>query len=334
MTIRGERTHGEDLAAVGSAKEPADRRRTLRAVSQLGLPLVVLAMCIYFTVRQPLFATPSNGLNVARQFSFLAVFAFAQSFPILVGGFDISIGSQVGLSSVVMALVTQKAGLPAGLAAGIATAGIVGAINGFTIARFVVSPFVVTLGMLSAALGLALFLTNGRPVYGFNDTFTVIATGYIGPVSVPLLIAACVFVVSWFVLTRTVYGRHLYAVGGNEEAARLSGVNVFRTKMLAYIICGLITGIGAMVLTARVASGQPNLGTGLELESIAAVVIGGVALGGGEGRLARVVWGVLVMSLLSNGLDLLQVSSYIQLMVIGVVFVVAVIFDGLKKRAG
>jgi len=290
-------------------------------------------MCAYFALRQPLFASWSNALNVARQFSLLAVFAFAQTFPIVGGGFDISIGSQVGLASVVMALTTLEFGLVPGLAAGILSAGLLGMVNGFTIARFRVSPFVVTLGMLSAARGLALFLTNGQPIYGFGETFRLLATGYVGPFSAPLITATVVFAVGWVILNRTVYGRHLYATGGNEEGARLSGVNVGRVKFLSYVICSLMTGVGAMTLTARVASGQPNLGAGVELESIAAVVIGGVALGGGEGRLGRVVWGVLVISLLSNGLNLLQVSSYFQLMVIGVVIVMAVIFDGLKKQA-
>jgi ribose/xylose/arabinose/galactoside ABC-type transport system permease subunit len=263
--------------------------------------MVVLLMCIYFATQQPRFASWSNLSNVARQFALSAVFAFAQTFAVVGGGFDISIGSQVGAASVIMAMATKAGGLGLGLPAAIFATGLLGLINGVTIARFGVSPFVVTLGMLSGARGLALYVSKGVPIYGFSGSFKFLGEGHIGPLSMPFIIAVAVFLVGWFLLNQTTFGRYLYAIGGNEEAARLSGVPVARVKILSYVICGLITGVGATVLTSRVDSGQPNLGTGLELEAIAAVIIGGVALGGGEGKLGGVVWGVLVISLLSNG---------------------------------
>lgn len=303
------------------------------ALLQAGIPLAALLMCIFFAVQEPRFATPDNAVNVARQFALLAIFAFAQTFPVLGGGFDISIGSQVGLASVVMAIAAQSWGLAAGIGMAVVAAGGVGVVNGLTISTFGVSPFVVTLGMLSFARGLALYISDGVPIYGFEDSFRFLGEGELGPLSMPFIIASGVFVFGWIVLNRTTFGRHLYAIGGNVEAARLAGIPVRRVKALSYILCGVVTGVGAAVLTSRVDSGQPNLGTGLELEALAAVIIGGVALGGGEGRLGNVVWGAVIISILSNGLNLLRVSSYIQLMAIGVVIVTAVVLDSWRKRA-
>lgn len=327
---------GREDDGLSKSSKPSSRRleftRLSAALLQAGIPLAAVLLCVFFAIQEPRFATLDNGVNVARQFALLAVFAFAQAFPVLGGGFDISIGSQVGLASVVMALATQSWGLAAGLGMSVVAAGGVGVVNGLTISTFGVSPFVVTLGMLSFARGLALYISDGVPIYGFNDNFGFLGEGEIGPLSMPFIVATAVFVIGWIVLNRTTYGRHLYATGGNVEAARLAGIPVRRVKAISYILCGVITGIGAAVLTSRVDSGQPNLGTGLELEALAAVIIGGFALGGGEGRLGNVVWGAIIISILSNGLNLLRVSSYIQLMAIGVVIVTAVVLDGWRKR--
>lgn len=340
------RTPGPDLQpqneAAGDGERLEDARGRFRVKAQLlraspvllqaGIPLAALAMCLFFAIQEPRFATIDNASNVARQFALLVIFAFAQTFPVLGGGFDISIGSQVGLASVAMAMTTQSSGLAAGLGMSVVAAGGVGLVNGLTISTFNVSPFVVTLGMLSFARGLALYVSDGVPIYGFEENFGFLGEGELGPLSMPFVVATIVFAVGWIVLNRTTFGRHLYATGGNVEAARLAGIPVRRVKALSYVICGLITGIGAAVLTSRVDSGQPNLGTGLELEALAAVIIGGVALGGGEGRLGNVVWGAVIISILSNGLNLLRVSSYIQLMAIGVVIVTAVVMDSWRKR--
>jgi len=297
-----------------------------------GLPVVVILLCIIFAVIQPRFATFSNLQNVSRQASLLAIIATAQTFPILSGGFDVSLGSQIAAVSIVSTLVIKQIGMPLGFLAGIVFGSLLGTVNGFIIARFSVSPFVVTLGMMSFARGLALIITDGQPVFGMPPGFRYLGNQYFGPIPIPAIIAIVVFAVAYFILSRTRLGRYMYAIGGNAEAARLSGIHVSRYRMLAYTFCGFFTAIMALVLSSRVDSGQPAIGAGAEMESIAAVVIGGVALGGGQGSILNVIFGVIIISLLSNGLNLINVSSYLQLMTIGMVIVAAVVIDQLRHK--
>jgi ribose transport system permease protein len=295
-----------------------------------GLPVMVVLLCIIFAVIQPRFATFSNLQNVSRQASLLAIIATGQAFPIISGGFDISIGSQIAAVSIVFALVTKQLGIPLGIVAGILFGSILGTANGLIIARFHVSAFVVTLGMMSFARGLALIITDGQPVFGMPPGFRYIGNEYVGPIPIPAIIAIAVFIVAYFILSRTRIGRYMYAIGGNAEAARLSGINVSSYQMLAYTFCGFFAAIMAVVLSSRVDSGQPAIGGGAEMEAIAAVVIGGVALGGGQGSILNVIFGVIIISLLSNGLNLINVSSYLQLMTIGAVIAAAVVIDQLR----
>lgn len=295
-----------------------------------GLPVVVVLLCIIFAAIQPRFATFSNLQNVSRQASLLAIIATAQAFPILSGGFDISLGSQIAAVSIVSALATKQFDISLGFVTGILFGSLLGTINGFIIARFSVSPFVVTLGMMSFARGLALIITDGQPVFGMPSGFRYIGNEYVGPIPIPAIIAIAVFGMAYFILSHTRIGRYLYAIGGNAEAARLSGIHVSLYKMLAYTFCGFFTAIMAFVLSSRVDSGQPAIGAGAEMEAIAAVVIGGIALGGGQGSILNVVFGVIIISLLSNGLNLINVSSYLQLMTIGMVIVAAVVIDQLR----
>lgn len=298
------------------------------------LPAVIVLMVVITSVIQPRFATFSNLQNVSRQASFLAILAVAEMIPILTAGFDLSQGGIIGATSVVTAILTLDLGVLPGMIGGVIFGGLLGSVNGFAIAWFRISPFVVTLGMMSVARGMALIITNGQSIYGLPPSFKYIGTGYVGPVPIPVIVAALVFFFAHILLSKTRFGRYIYAIGGNEEAARLSGINVFKYKLLAYSFCGLLTGLAAVVFSSRVNSGEPNLGLGAALESIAAVVIGGVSLFGGEGRLLGVFFGVVVLSLLSNSLNLLNVSSYLQLMAIGAVIIVAVIIDQLRYKRG
>lgn len=300
---------------------------------QLVLPLIILLLVLAFSLAQPRFLSFQNAQNLSRQAALVAIIAAAQMFPIVSGGFDVSLGSQVAVVSVVTALAVLQFGILPGLAIGIVCGGLLGTINGWVIARYRVSPFVVTLGMLSFGRGLALLITDGNQVFGMPAGFRVLGTGYWGPVPLPVVVAVVLYLVCYFVLEWTRFGRYLYAIGANEEAARISGINVGLYKALAYTAAGLVTSLYAIVLSSRVDSGQPTMGQGDEMISIAAVVIGGVALGGGEGTIWNVVLGTAVMSLLSNGLNLVNVSSYVQLMVIGVVIVAAVVADQWRKRA-
>lgn len=304
----------------------------LRSFMHIGmLPLVLMTLAIFFTIFQPRFLTLSNLVVVARQVSFLVIIACAQMLPILTGGVDLSVGSVVGLISVTTAIVTLQAGVVPGILSGILGGAIIGAINGGIIARFRVAPFVVTLGMLSMARGLALTITGGQTVYGLPISYRLLGSGYIFGIPVPVMVAALTVLVTYILLRKTRFGRHIYAIGGNAEAARLSGVSLTVCLLGAYIYCGTIAGLNAVLLASRVNSGPPNLGALLELDSIAAVVLGGVPLSGGQGRITGVIFGAVILGTLSNGFDLLNVSSFIQMIVIGGMIVLAIIADKLRR---
>ena len=316
----------------GRADEPGMRawlRANTRAeqLRDAGLPLAVLALIVWFTIDSAVFLTVTNFQNVGLQAAALALVAFGQCFVILTAGIDLSVGSTVALVSVVSAQVMVDHGILPGVAAGLAIGIAVGFVNGIVVTRLGVVPFVATLAMLSIASGLALELSGGTPVTGLPDSFTDVSQKRVAGVPVPVLIAFALFLLAWGVLRFMRLGRHLYAVGGNAEAARLSGVNVKRVTLSAYVICSLFAACGALLLTTRVASGQPTLGTSLALESVAAVVLGGVSLFGGRGSVVGVFFGVAFVSILGNGLNLSGVSSYTQMLVIGAALIAVLAID-------
>jgi len=291
------------------------------------IPLLILLLVVITALNQKNFATFSNLQNISRQFSLLALIAVGQMFPILIAGLDLSQGGVMGAVSVLSTLAMLEYGVIPGCILGILIGGMFGLVNGTLIALFNISPFVVTLGMMSFARGLALMITNGQSIYGLPDSFSYLGTEYIGPFPVPFIIASLIFFISYVILHRTRFGRYIYATGGNQTAARISGINVKLIKSCAYMYCGLLTGLASVVISSRVNSGQPNLGTGAPLEAIAAVVIGGVSLFGGEGKLRGVFLGVVVLSLISNSLNILNVNSYLQMMIMAMVIILAVIVD-------
>lgn len=297
-----------------------------------GLPAILLALIVFFALRAPHFAEVTNLSNVARQGAVLALIAIAQTVVILSAGIDLSVGSVIALSSVVMASGLQQGSpwLGAGLALG--AGALVGLVNGLIIGLTRITPFIVTLGMLSIVSGLALTITNGDPIFELPDSsFFELGTGYVGPVPIPVIIAALAFALTWLLLYRTRFGTHVYAIGGNEQAATLAGIAVARTKILVYVLSGVFAALGGVILTARVHSGQPLLGQGLELASVAAVVIGGTSLFGGRGRLIGTLFGVALVGIVQNGLDLMGVSTFIQRIVIGAATIVAVLFTVLRE---
>ncbi|HEU4805218.1 MAG TPA: ABC transporter permease, partial [Nitrobacter sp.] len=246
---------------------------------------------------------------------------------------DLSVGSIVALSGVTLGALLQDGhpvslAIPAALAAGVGC----GVVNGMLISFGRLPPFIVTLGMMSVARGAALVFTEGRPVSGFSEGFRWLATGSIGFVPAPVLVMLMVYAVAHLVLTRTTFGRYVYAIGGNEEATRLSGVAVRFHKTAVYAVAGVMSAVAAIVLTARLNSAQPIAGMMYELDAIAATVIGGTSLLGGEGSLGGTLIGALIMGVLRNGLNLLGVSSFLQQIVIGVVIVGAVLVDTILKR--
>jgi ribose transport system permease protein len=294
---------------------------------EIGLPVIVVGLTVLFAANSEVFLSLPNFRNIGVSAAALAAVSFGQTFAILTAGLDLSVGSIVALVSIVGAIVMRDYGIAAGLIASLATGAGVGLVNGIVITRFKVFPFIATLAMMSIVSGLALSLSGGVAVTGLPGAFADLAYELVLGIPVPVIIALMVLLVASIVLKYTRLGRRIYAVGGNEEAARLSGIQIRTVKVAAYVFSGICAAVGSIILTARVASGQPSLGTTLPLESVAAVVLGGISLFGGRGSVVGVAFGVLFVSILSNGLNLLNVPSYTQMMVIGGALILAVALD-------
>ena len=303
---------------------------------RLGTLAGLFALCGLLWILTPHFMTLSNLLNVLEQTAINAIIAAGMTFVIISAGIDLSVGSLVAVAGVVLASRLQ-AGSPVAtavlIALGASTA--FGLLNGVAITLGRLPPFIATLGMMSIARGCALLYTDGRPVSGFEPGFRQIATSRVAGIPTPVLLTIGVYLIAHFVMSRTRFGRYVYSIGGNEEATRLSGVNVRFHKTLVYGVSGLASGVAAVLLTARLNSAQPIAGVMYELDAIAATVIGGTSLMGGDGGLGGTMIGALIMGVLRNGLNLLGVSSFVQQIVIGLVIVVAVLIDStLKARKG
>jgi len=302
-------------------------------VRQLGTFIGLILLCILFTILSPFFLTPSNLMNVAQQSAIIAVISVGMTFVIITAGIDLSVGSVLAFSGVVMASVLH-AGLPIpiGIAAGLLIGFLCGTVNGLLVTYGNIPPFIATLGMMSMARGAGLWYTDGRPISGFEDSFRFLATGEVLNIPVPVIIMILVYAAAHFVLTRTKMGRYTYAIGGNEKAAILSGINVNLYKNIIYGIAGLLSALGAVMLTARLNSAQPIAGVMYELDAIAATVIGGTSLFGGQGTVIGTLIGALIIGVLRNGLNLLGVSSFIQQIVIGAVIIGAILLDTNLKQ--
>ena len=300
---------------------------------QFGTLIGLVGLCFVLWILTPYFLTVSNLLNVAEQTSINAIVAVGMTFVILSGGIDLSVGSIVALAGVVLGLALhddRSLGVALTLTLGAGAA--CGIVNGILVSLGGLPPFIVTLGTMSIVRGAALLVTEGRPISGFASSFRVLATGRAGFIPAPVIATATVYLIASLVLTRTTFGRYVYAIGGNEEATRLSGVAVRFHKTMIYGVSGVMSAIAAVILTARLNSAQPIAGMMYELDAIAATVIGGTSLMGGEGTLAGTLVGALIMGVLRNGLNLLGVSSFLQQIVIGGVIVVAVLLDTVLKR--
>lgn len=300
----------------------------LLRVREVGTLAGLLVLCAGLWIATPHFLTTSNLMNVVEQSAVIGVLAVGMTFVILAGGIDLSVGSLVALSGIVFGTMVKSGALP-GLAilAALATGAACGVASGILITIGRLPAFIATLGMMSMARGLALMLSDGRPISGFDTGFRALSTGRLAGIPVPTLLMLGAYGVAAFVLSRTVLGRYVYAVGGNEEAAALAGVNVRLVKTTVYAISGALSAVTSLLLVARLNSAQPIAGLSYELDAIAAVVIGGASLLGGSGTVVGTLVGALIMAVLRNGLNLLDVSSYMQQVAIGVVIVAAVLVD-------
>jgi inositol transport system permease protein len=301
---------------------------------RFGLFLVILLVGLMLTFGTDAFLTVSNLTNVARQVSINGILAVGVTFVLLTAGVDLSLGSVVALSGVACAMFAHPGQHPVvvPIAVGLLTGAACGLVNGLLVTRGGVAPFIVTLGMMTVARGLALILSGGRPVADMSPSLTALAGDVFG-FPIPVLCFGGVALAAWIFLGRFRLGRHIYAVGGNEAAARAAGIGVERVKLFAYALCGLLTGLAGVVLAARITTGQPNAGLAYELDAIAAVVIGGTSLAGGAGTIAGTLLGVLLIGVINNGLDLMGVSSYYQAVIKGVIIVGAVWLDRRQARS-
>ena len=314
------------------------------AASVGAIPIVVIVAIVFFGALEPNFLSADNMFNLMRQSSYLVLICIAQFLVLLTGGIDLSVGSTVSLASVICAM-TMKAlmaiypdapgiAVAAGAASGLLVGGAIGLLNGFGVAFLNVTPFVMTLGTLSMALGLALFASGGYSIAGLPPIFgDIFAYQSIWGIPVPVLYALLVILLVYILLTWTAAGRYIYAIGSNMNAARLSGIRTKRQLVLTYVIAGFITGLAAVLMTARTESGEANLGgADMILRSIAGCIIGGVALTGGKGLLRNVVLGAFFITLLMNGMNLLRVNSYLQTFIMGLVLVLAIALDQWRER--
>ncbi|MFC7420786.1 ribose ABC transporter permease [Iodobacter arcticus] len=304
-------------------------------LQKLGPLLALLLISGVLSVMSRDFLTVNNLLNVLRQVSINALIAFGMTFVILLGGIDLSVGAVLALSSVAIASM-MAAGVDPVLATlfGVLAGAALGAVNGIIISRGKVAPFIATLGTMTVFRGLALVASDGRPITGFNsDFFSMLGAGYIGNlIPVPVITTLIAFVALWFILKKTVFGRHVYAVGGNEEASLISGVKVNRVKLWVYTLSGGLSALAGVILTSRLNSAQPNAGMGYELDAIAAVVLGGTSLSGGRGWIVGTLIGAVLIGVLNNGLNLLSVSSFYQQVIKGSVILLAVLLDRSAKK--
>jgi ribose transport system permease protein len=320
-------------------KEPRDRPSTQRKPANnwlqvAGILPILILICILFSVLTPNFPTPGNAVNILRQASINIVLATGMTFVILTGGIDLSVGSILGVSAVVGVLVSLSSALgwlaiPAALLTGL----VIGLINGALIAFLDLPPFIVTLGGLTALRGAAYLVANGTTVLNRNLNFAWVGNAYLGPFPWLVVIALLTVLASWFVLRRTVLGVQIYAVGGNQRAARLTGIKVNRVLLFVYGVSGLLAGLGGIMSSSRLYSATGLLGNGYELDAIAAVILGGTSFTGGIGTMPGTLLGALIIAVLNNGLTLLNMSYFWQLVVKGLVIIVAVTIDRLRRRS-
>lgn len=307
---------------------------TQSIVQKIGPFIGLLLIIIVISIMSPNFLTINNIFNVLRQVSINAFIAFGMTFVILTGGIDLSVGSILALTGAVTAGMLASGMDPIlAMGLGLLLGAILGAVNGIIIAKGKVAPFIATLATMTIYRGLTLVYTEGKPISGLGDSlsFQLLGKGYFFGIPVPIVTMLLAFGVLYFILKKTTFGRRVYAVGGNEEASKLSGIRVDRIKIYVYALTGFLAALASLILTSRLNSAQPTAGNMFELDAIAAVVLGGTSLTGGRGWIVGTVIGALIIGVLNNGLNLIGVSSFFQQVVKGAVILIAVLLDRKKE---
>ena len=314
-----------------------NNKKAILALLNYGIIVVMLLMIVIFSIFSDNFFTTNTLFTILRRVAITGIISVGMTFVLLTGGIDLSVGSIAGCTAVTAAILMKNFSVSIFLAIviTIVLSVIYGAINGLCITKLNIPPLIATLGLQTSLRGLAFIVTGGLPVFGFGSGFSKFAAATLFGIPYMVILLVLIFIIGIFVLKKTTIGRHIYGVGGNEEASRLSGVNVVRVKMFAYSLCGFLSGVAGLVLLSRTGSGQPSLGDGYEMDAITSVVLGGVSLSGGEGSLPMVTVGVLIMGILSTGMIMCNINDYVQQLVQGIVLIGAVAFSqfSMKVRA-
>lgn len=308
-----------------------------RRIQQFAMVIGLVLLMAVVSRLSPDFLTTSNLLNVARQVSLTAILGAGMTVVIISGGIDLSVGSVVGLGTAVVAntVIATNGNIWLATVAGVAVGAAVGFGNGLVIAKLQIQPFIVTLASLTIVRGLVMIYTNAIPISIINySSFSFLGGGYVGSIPTPIIIAVVTFAVSWFLLTKTLFGRYVFAIGNSEATTRLAGVNVDFYKILIYIFNGALAGLTSAIFASRLMTGDPTLGAGFELTAITMVILGGTSFIGGQGSLWGTVVGACILGVISNALNLLNVSSFYQDLSTGVVILIAVILDRLLRQQG
>jgi len=310
------------------------KTKVLNQLKDKAIWVVFIALFIGFAAANERFVSVDNMFTIARQVSMYGIAAIGMTFVILIAGIDLSTGSIITIVNVVCAYLMVNSGfsMTAAVICALIMATLIGLLNGFMVSTIGIPAIIATFATQTIFEGAAYLLSGGTPVYGFDERFKVIGQGYVGPIPVPVIIMICCFAVGSFILNKTFFGRYFYAVGGNEEASKLSGIRVGFIKYLIYALSGFFAGLAGIVMLSRTNSAQPTAGKGYEFDVITCVVLGGVSVAGGYGKMSNVVAGVLIIGILTNGMVLLNVSSYTQLVVKGIVLILAVGFDCIQQK--
>jgi len=301
----------------------------------MGILIGLVLLCAILSIQSHVFLSKNNMLNVLRQVATNLYIACAMTMIIILGGIDLSVGSVIALSGVVTGGMIAFDGAPLVLAVicGLGAGVLVGVFNGYVVSTTTIPPFIVTLATMNIARGVAYVYTGGQPIRVMSDSFNFLGAGYVGEIPIPIIYLVVIVMVSFFIMSKSKLGRHIYAVGGNPQAALFSGIKTKRVTFFAYFFSGLMASIAGIVLASRMFSGQPTAGQGAEMDAIAAVVLGGTSMSGGSGKIGGTVIGALVIGILSNGLNLMGINSFWQYIVKGVVILIAVYVDYFKKKS-
>ena len=322
-------------ATLSPSKNETQKRKNKELLMRLAPLLSLILLVLFFTFSSPFFFNTANLMTIALQTSVIGIMAIGVTFVIITAGIDLSLGSVVAFAGVAVG-ISAGVGLPLPVAiiVGILAGGVCGCVNAWLVTKLNIPPFIATLGLMMSVRGINLVMTDGRALYFSKyPEFKILAQGRLFDVlPYPVFYLIIVGLISAYILKKTVLGRYVYAVGSNEDAARLSGIKVNRIKFFVYAFCGALTGIAGVILASRLNSGQPTVGVGYELEAIAAVVIGGTSLMGGVGTIGGTIIGAFIMSVLKNGLNLMGVSQFWQMVAMGVVVIAAVYLDTLRKK--